>query len=295
MNYLCRLPDELLGSIFDLAQSPNRRILLPYSKRLLPFLRYYLYHRVRISSYHSLNLFCSSTQSNPLLLNLVSSLKIRIEFVPGRGPAREARDVGVPSNRTLINVLSDSFEVEEISIYGSTRIAFMLLVSDVMSQALPQTFFAQPHLDILSHRQPLASLPLHETFTFTTLATSSHCRPYPREHRPQYSCRRHNPNFSDFDLRSLPRRSNSSLERPRSPLTLIPPSYFPFHRRYELRTMRTHRGLHRDHVVVDRLRSSFALTERRVRMHSRMASILSRHRLFRGVILILPVPPRSCH
>jgi len=106
INHLCRLPDELLDSIFTLAQSSDRSLYLPISKRLLPFLRYYLYHRVRITSYRSLDLFCSTVRIHPLLLDLVTSLSIRIEFIPGRKPAREVRDFGLPSNKTLVDLLS---------------------------------------------------------------------------------------------------------------------------------------------------------------------------------------------
>ncbi|GAA5892825.1 uncharacterized protein JCM6883_007487 [Sporobolomyces salmoneus] len=148
VDYLSRLPPELIEDIFDLAhdyesESPNQRLLGPPSRALKPFFDQTLHSRISLRSWYRLEKFCDRVDSENL--DRIKVLEIAIELHHdwdsfSSNLEQEEPEEDVPSgfddnsfNRILR--LTDSIKVLKIS--GSTRLALLVLSSTVAVSSLP--------------------------------------------------------------------------------------------------------------------------------------------------------------
>ncbi|GAA5963217.1 hypothetical protein JCM3765_005759 [Sporobolomyces pararoseus] len=150
VDYLSRLPPELLDYVFELVHVPisswfaSRHPISSPSRYLQPFFDRALYNRVSVKSFHGLDRFCCRVGDDAI--RLVRSLIIKFPWKATsnldpenweQDSEEEQEDYDYPSSQEFVTMLKRATEVEELLIQGSTRLALLVLSSSVAVSSLP--------------------------------------------------------------------------------------------------------------------------------------------------------------
>ncbi|GAA5986723.1 hypothetical protein JCM5350_000512 [Sporobolomyces pararoseus] len=192
VDYLSRLPSELVQTILAQLDDRDRALLHPISRTLVPFQQLRLYRIVFLESYAQLAKFCKTRRGSSFLMKHVRQLEISITpnldasaVHSDSNPISEQNDPFVPSTKEVEQLFGSLENVKVLVLHGSTRLASLVLCHDVASSSFPQlsdlkisstlTDFDDPfHPDHYQHLGEYASL---DTFAL-------HALRYPRGVQP---------------------------------------------------------------------------------------------------------------
>ncbi|GAA5974728.1 hypothetical protein JCM5350_001267 [Sporobolomyces pararoseus] len=135
IDYLSRLPSELLQEIYDELEPSDRALRDPLARLFVPFQRLSLYRFVTLGSYEQLDNFCRTVQRIDGAAKTVCELKIEVPF---QGTVQESEDPLIPSEEEVTNVFNSMDQLLELHIIGSSRLASLFL-----SPAEEVSFFPQ--------------------------------------------------------------------------------------------------------------------------------------------------------
>ncbi|GAA5974731.1 hypothetical protein JCM5350_001268 [Sporobolomyces pararoseus] len=196
IDYLSRLPPELIQNIFDLACYSRSSLAVPPSRYLKSFVERSLYSQTFVDSYRSLGLFCHRvTQAR---LDQIRSLNLNLREYPYMYLDADEEDPHLPADEDFVSLLQRLTALEDLQIQGSARLALLVLSPPVAISSLPNL----RSLDLDSPFDPLDD-PFHPLH-YTVLA--------------------HYPSLEKLDL-SISRESTSISSFPSNP---IPSSFLPF-------------------------------------------------------------------
>ncbi|GAA5832484.1 hypothetical protein JCM5353_003254 [Sporobolomyces roseus] len=136
-NYFCLLPPKVTQGIFDSVQSQETPLFVPLSKYLLPFQQKPLFRSLCLRSFEEVQVLCdtSNTRSSPF--NLIERLRIVIDRPVIEGTLRESFDPSTPSSSDLRKLFQKLTNVGILGVYGSSRLAGLILNSETASSSFP--------------------------------------------------------------------------------------------------------------------------------------------------------------
>ena len=141
-DYLSLLPPELLDDIFGLTYKYGGCPPTPLSKSLLPFQERLLFRELDVHAYKSLERLCSLGQRRPEALAHAKVLSINIaRKTESKDMAKETKDVGIPSNKLVKLLFRNLKQVNNLQIYGSSRVALFVLDPLVAASSFPNLTF----------------------------------------------------------------------------------------------------------------------------------------------------------
>ncbi|GAA5835501.1 hypothetical protein JCM5353_002377 [Sporobolomyces roseus] len=132
------LPAEIIQLVFVDLNSSDEALRLPISKRILPFQQQLRFKRARLASQDQLTLGCATVESGLSPLRYVEDLTIIIGQLQESGVTEESEDPSVPSCRQLQLFLRSLVRVKRLYVSGSSRIAGLLLTSQIAASSLPR-------------------------------------------------------------------------------------------------------------------------------------------------------------
>ncbi|GAA5962508.1 hypothetical protein JCM3765_003710 [Sporobolomyces pararoseus] len=142
IDYLSRLPPELIQTIFDQFESRDRALVNPLSKRFVPFQQLRLYRTVSLSSYDQLDKLCYTAKTTQGLMDKLVSFEVNIlpqsDDRSNLNPETEEEDPLVPTSEEVKTLLSTLDNVSSVEVRGSSRLAALLLSSEVSIKYLPK-------------------------------------------------------------------------------------------------------------------------------------------------------------
>ncbi|GAA6008900.1 hypothetical protein JCM11491_003827 [Sporobolomyces phaffii] len=187
VDYLSRLPPELLQIIFDQVQSSSQPVLAPLSRHLLPFIQKPLFRSLHLESdpYAALDFLCQTVDSHRHLALFIRSLDIDIALEYARKEHHEVRDAHAPLN-TLIKALFERLiNLERLFVTGSSRVASIVLEPVVAALSFPKlsslhlasTFEHLPDPFHFSNFESLKYYPELSTFSLVVCRSSKSIHP----------------------------------------------------------------------------------------------------------------------
>ncbi|GAA5833388.1 hypothetical protein JCM5353_008435 [Sporobolomyces roseus] len=185
---LTSLPAELIHEIFDHLHESTPSLTSPLSKSLLPFQQHHLFKRVHITSYEQLRQGCvmAENQLNPLVH--IENLTISIKSVLKEGTLQETEDRLIPTSDQVQLFYRRLVNTKLLYIYGSSRLASLLLTSHVAASSLPSLACLSLRSSFIGFHDPFhpshyAVLSSYDNLSFFSLDVdrdSSTIQPYPK-------------------------------------------------------------------------------------------------------------------
>ncbi|GAA5963221.1 hypothetical protein JCM3765_005761 [Sporobolomyces pararoseus] len=141
IDYLSRLPPELLEDIFGEVQLSRTPLLGPLSKSLLPFVQQPLFEDLCVKTYEALEFLAETVVKRPEVGGYIKILHFHVDMAENENQAKkrskEGEDTRTPSNKLIKRLLLSLVQVRSLVLTGSTRFASLVLDPVVAASSLP--------------------------------------------------------------------------------------------------------------------------------------------------------------
>ncbi|GAA5974755.1 hypothetical protein JCM5350_001278 [Sporobolomyces pararoseus] len=179
IDYLSRLPPELIQNIFNEIEGRDRALIAPVSKKFIPFQQLRLYRTVSLKSYDQLDKFCNTAKISPAAIEHVVEFKIDVKLKSEKEEDSnssldeeergEEDDPFLPTSEEVKVLLRALDNVTILDVRGSSRLAQLVLTPEVSVSSFPKLITLRI-LSALSHCDD----PFHPAFysnlqNYTTL------------------------------------------------------------------------------------------------------------------------------